>query len=458
MQSFTAEMELIYDKISLEDNLYQVRQIKSIDQLLELNEELGNVVDLSLFNDEDDLFILEYLRLEAINTAFKTTSKGTYEHFIFIFNKINKKGEYYILFSDEQNNLFRALDIEYIELKLRGHNHADPFISTKAFFPFTDSFVARTFLDENTFLDKDKFLDDTLIPASSSVTNYTALELTPTTLKKIDGKNALITKEYFTFMMRAYEYGRGVGEVPHAGVQVNLIADIFGSPNTVDTLLTAAYVGDQYNLYSAGVSDDYFIGSGTAPNPKTVNDVLNNIRLSSDTQMFVQRKITESENHATPLFHIVNGSIPGRNISPDDAITYIGDGVNLTFNGQSTKFPPIPKSLRVEYVSHGVTITARDDGSGNIIGDKTEGTIDYETGELSIFSFVSGGGIPLESPPDAGASIRVSYATTEDIRPTKIEIFNINGDVMFTGTFPQIQFYNYQNHVSFLCAIDRRQH
>ncbi len=439
MEVLNTEMSLIFDEISKEELLYQVRELDNVVQLRELNEELGNTVDLILFENESENFIKEYLRKEVLNTVFKITSKGTYEHFKFILNKISKKGEYYLLFVDDLGNLFRGINSDEVFKHLLNHNKEDVFLDFKPFFPFSDQLATTKKLDSGLFLDSSEFLDDALIPTSVTLTNYTALELNPKESRLVDGEKYYAVKEDFLYLMRAYEYGRGSSEVPHSGVQLNFITNKSEKNIKVVDINIKSKVRPKFNT---------FVGNKF--------QIFKYIRLSSNLEIFVEREIYENEIHEIDDFYMVSCSIPGRYISPDNSVNYVGDGINTDFEDSITKFPPIPKSIRVSYRSGGQIYTARDNGFGILTGKKAHGSVDYLSGKINIYTFLSGEDSSFESPPDSGETINISYSTSVDIQPVRLDILNEDEDIIFTGSFPKIQFFNEKNHVSFLVAIDRR--
>jgi hypothetical protein len=95
-----------------------------------------------------------------------------------------------------------------------------------------------------------------------------------------------------------------------------------------------------------------------------------------------------------------------------------GDGSNRTFSGTLTDYPVASKSA---VVTAG-TVTGYDDGCGRIYGTGISGTINYETGEISV---------TFSSAPANGVAVKVAYANrpvgvlTTDIDTTKETAGNV---------------------------------
>lgn len=74
-----------------------------------------------------------------------------------------------------------------------------------------------------------------------------------------------------------------------------------------------------------------------------------------------------------------------------------GDGSTKTFSGTLTDYPVAPKSV---VVSAG-TVEGVDDGCGRISGTGVSGTINYETGEISV---------TFTTAPGNGVAVKAAYA------------------------------------------------
>jgi len=75
-----------------------------------------------------------------------------------------------------------------------------------------------------------------------------------------------------------------------------------------------------------------------------------------------------------------------------------GNGSDTTFNGTLPNAPIASLSVEVQAGS----VIGKDDGCGRVIGAGISGTINYETGEISI---------TFSSAPSDGTAVKVAYAT-----------------------------------------------
>ena len=83
----------------------------------------------------------------------------------------------------------------------------------------------------------------------------------------------------------------------------------------------------------------------------------------------------------------------------------VADGTTTSYSG-TVKDVPIDKTtdnVYVHYTIGGTEYTAQDDGNGNISGTDVSGTIDYDTGDVSL---------TFTTAPDNGTEIRVEYISS----------------------------------------------
>ncbi len=77
-----------------------------------------------------------------------------------------------------------------------------------------------------------------------------------------------------------------------------------------------------------------------------------------------------------------------------------GDGTTTSFNATLIHSPIKKSSITVHYTISSTDYTATDDGNGNISGTDCSGTIDYDTGAISL---------TFTTAPDSGTNITVDY-------------------------------------------------
>ncbi len=87
------------------------------------------------------------------------------------------------------------------------------------------------------------------------------------------------------------------------------------------------------------------------------------------------------------------------NVSASETVG-TGDGSTTSFSATLATTPVDEDSLEIAYTIGGTDYTATDDGDGNISGTDCTGTIDYDTGALSL---------TFSTAPDNGSDITATY-------------------------------------------------
>lgn len=96
----------------------------------------------------------------------------------------------------------------------------------------------------------------------------------------------------------------------------------------------------------------------------------------------------------TKIYDAVANSVSGESIGT-------GDGSTTSFSHTTANLPVEPKSVSVKYTISGTSYTGTDDGEGNITGTDLTGTINYDTGDVSL---------TFSSAPDNGTAITMDYS------------------------------------------------
>ncbi len=106
---------------------------------------------------------------------------------------------------------------------------------------------------------------------------------------------------------------------------------------------------------------------------------------------------------------LVSSSIS--NFNPEG---WTGDGSTVLFD--TTLCPVLAGTVTLQYTISGTTYVGTDDGSGNITGPDLTGTIDYQSGAVSLL---------FDSPPDSGTQITVSYS---HYAPSNVFVTKLNAE------------------------------
>lgn len=85
----------------------------------------------------------------------------------------------------------------------------------------------------------------------------------------------------------------------------------------------------------------------------------------------------------------------------DAAMTGVIDAANKVYTHDATPAPILPGSVRIDNNNVAPQVVT-DDGHGRLIGDCTAGTVNYETGEISV---------TLTTAPAAGKTVVVDHKT-----------------------------------------------
>jgi hypothetical protein len=94
-----------------------------------------------------------------------------------------------------------------------------------------------------------------------------------------------------------------------------------------------------------------------------------------------------------------------------DELLGTGDGSNKTFSGTLAFKTVTARSVNVILAG---SVVATDDGAGNIVGTGVTGTIDYDTGDISV---------TFDTAPPSGARISVNYRYNMELNPQIPEIY-----------------------------------
>ncbi len=116
-------------------------------------------------------------------------------------------------------------------------------------------------------------------------------------------------------------------------------------------------------------------------------------RTAAEGERFFEFKVNGASDFYIKLDNLGEEEVTGENIGT-------GDGNKTSFSHTCSKHPVKPNSVTVHYTIGGNGYTATDDGDGNISGTNCSGTINYETGEVSL---------TFSSAPDNGTSITIDY-------------------------------------------------
>jgi len=386
MEAVTEELELFQQEVENKKNYMNLDEYEDIDEILQFARSLGFSPNLLIDNS------IEFARKEAKDIVFKIKNKATYYYYDYIFRTIGRLGFTYILFKD-QTKLVRAINQNSLINKLSTHNVSEPFVDVTPIYHFS------RYVEESVSLDADPlyyldspavwYLDQSIVIKS---TKHTAIEYVIDQLITEDSTEYLLTPRYFQFLRQSVNYGRKVTEFPHIGAQLTLITSTtgyynYGHPSDAYGILdlkASSSVTDNFVLNDTSIFYKIKAGIGTQtqssatePSPTYVT--------SLGQEIYEQLLSQENQIFRAGGYTIISFYIPSSTINNEIIAT--GDGSTDVFTGSLGYSNIVPSTLVFEYTSSPDDIVATTNEFGEIIGDDTSGTINYETGEYTLNTY-----------------------------------------------------------------------
>lgn len=206
----------------------------------------------------------------------------------------------------------------------------------------------------------------------------------------------------------------------------HLTAGTLGSTNTL-------YIGSQAgsNFYK-GIIDELRIYSSNEILDEDYRTYLYEKKIGSLLYLsnpIYTEKISPNEIFNNDDWKIAFTQIPSFSINKE--VILEANGVLDTTTGFLKYYPVIPNYITIDYYSVTKTMTAVDDGLGNLLGDSLSGTINYETGEYDIDFYRSFDNSELVA---SGSQTDIDYITENtNITPTSIELIYWISDTEYTA-------------------------
>lgn len=386
MEVVTSEMERAQLEVEKKKNFMNIDDYETIEDVLSLARSLGFSPNL-LIDDS-----LEYAKKETKDIVFKIKKKATYYYYDYIFRSIGRLGFTYILFKD-QTKLVRAINQTNLVNKLAVHDVSEPFLDTDPIYHFFRYIEESISLDDDPlyYLDSPAvwYLDQSIVIKS---TKHIAVEYVIDQLVEEDSTEYLLTPRYFQFLRQSVNYGRKVTEFPHIGAQLTLITSTTGYYNYghssdsygIPALKASSSVTDNFVLNDLSIFYKIKAGIG-AQTQSSETEGSPTYVTSLDQEIYEQLLSQENQIFRAGGYTIIVFWIPSATINNEIIAT--GDGTTDTFTGTLGYTNIVPSTLIFEYTSSPEDITATTNKFGEIVGDKTSGTINYETGAYTLYTY-----------------------------------------------------------------------
>lgn len=375
------ELELFKsDKCTPKQNILNARELSTVTDLQKITTMFGYYPDTTINGSVD------FFKEEINSIAFRIKRKTTYPAYDYIFKTVPITGYVYNIFWDDIA-LVKAWDETEIETYLAAHDFSQPFIYT------IPEYYYSFFIDDPFALDEGHTLDDGLYLDTNvfqETTHHLAIEIVPITLAfTVDSTEPyLMTDDYLDYIQHYVNYNRKVTEVPHVGVQLNLITDTSRYYNNLNGGLSYTVPDLRANLavnqnwvYTTKEESIGYISAGVGTNQMWgIGETPGNIN-SLDEEIY-ERRLSDNEIDDTGSYYKVNTYIPLGTVK--NLVLFVGDGVTYQRSG-FTKFPNVKeKSFSITYHANNEEQTVIDDGLGELESDVFIGSIDYETGEFEL--------------------------------------------------------------------------
>jgi hypothetical protein len=396
--SISTELKLLKTEISILQEYFNTRELNDTDLLLELLSTFGYIPNFSVHTD------IPFIKNEANSLIFKVRKKTTYPIYDYFFKSIPRLGYVYNLFNDGYGyGLIKALDFTTINTNLNNQNYGLPFTGLVPEYYYSFLLNDPFSLDHDPlfYLDDGNYLDSNVV---KETTHHLSIEISPIT---IEFSPYYMTLNYLDFLLYSANYSRKVTEVPHVGVQYNLITDNSryynnlngGLPYTVPALLSKFAVTQDY-VVSIKENMFYKLCAGTGIQPMFgITDPLGTI-YSLANEVYCKYL---SPNESTDIFGTwfgINANIRLNTVK--DYTTIIADGITYIYNGNLLYQDIIPKTYSLTYTYAGNNYTISDTNGDGILSDVYfNGSIDYTLGtyNLQFYNTFSSGITSLTTNP-----------------------------------------------------------
>lgn len=337
-------------------------------QLLELAKMFGYTPDLSL-KDE-----IGFIASEIQSIPFRVNQRSTPSSYKYIYNTIPWTGTVSLMYWNGTELIPTMNTSIAIESSPRGEPVMLPGSTVASFLEqeLTIDFSPTLYLDSDEFpwaLDQE---------FSRVTTSHLALMLIAETMVQDGGgRDLLVTEEYLEYILNAANLNRKVTDTPHPMLQVSALMDSSGTPEAVAALGMNSAVAPSFDYVGADFAE-MVVGVGThdlsGGFPSNVQDRIYTVPIGFDDRTTIL--------DAGKEWSAVAKSIPGNTVNKE--VIGTGDGATATFAGVTQHAPLIPGKVKIDYISAPNPYTVTDDKTGNLVGDKAVGTINYATGEFSI--------------------------------------------------------------------------
>jgi hypothetical protein len=408
MDCIEEESALIKEKILEKKYLYDIEKM-DYDRLLEIAILLGVPFDVSINNTE------EFLRDEIRSISFKLKWKATVKYFKSLFKVMKREGNIYIyyytgdylirhtkgllqnivgasplnLYVHESEENFTGFISSQLKLDTGWKLDEVPVrkLDVSSSKRNTKHFALEIYLDKYFYSGGEGYAPESgLFPSTGLAPS---LELSPSPgLAPKPKLSYLITPDYFDYLKMNSDFSRKVTDVIHIGCQFNILVDNsrfydslgtqFTNPNTLMNSVTTDYMSA-----ITSVDDITHIVLGITPNTNLPSQFVSGTpQPTALMEQIAKIPILTQDKHEIEDWYGVTATYRGKFVT--DVLIGTGDGTTSLFT-ETLDYAPIKKgNLSISFTSNSTVRTVTDNFRGEIDSEYAIGTINNETGELSL--------------------------------------------------------------------------
>lgn len=350
------------------DNLRDISEVYTIDKMeADRLIEVSNLLLIPLDSNIDSS--TEFLREEIRAIPFKISYKATsllYLSFLTIVKKLGTLFTYFFngdYLNRDSLNLLQDISIHNITTSLFQESTLN----------FSGTLIDEIHLDDGHSLD-DNWNLDTL--NSKLNTKHLALEYYCNEIITKDSIDYLMTDDYFNYLYKNMLWGKKGSEVPHIGCQVCCITDNSNDYYTLSDTGVQCVTTASYNPAN-NVTNLLYMEFGTEKifSPVLPTDLDNKIaRIDIHTE----------EQYDKDGWQGVIGEYQGQYIN--DILIATPDGSTDNYTYTLPNYPIQKQTLKITGIVNGIPFTLTKNGGGILSSAMAKGTINYETGYITLTS------------------------------------------------------------------------
>lgn len=363
IDAWKTELALYLDYLSDIKEVWYIDKMES-SRIVEVANTLNVPIDANVNS------ATEFLREELRATPFKIKYKSTALLYLTFLTAVERLGTLFI-YTYTGDYLLR--DSENLLLDIETHD-TNTSIFQQSVLNFSGTVVANVTLDSGYTLDDGWTLDTFL---ANRNTNHTSIEFYCDRTITKDSTDYLMTDDYLSYLYNQMYWGKKGSEVAHIGCQVTGIADTSHTYHTltdtgVQCATTASYVP------AAATSVYSYVEFGTGSSVSVPAALVNKV---------AKYNILEEEKYQKTDWNGLIAEYKGKSYNDID-LSPSPDGSTTSFTVTLPSTPVKKKSVEIIGTASTVEYSITENGDGILTSDVATGTIDYDTGDVTLTTVI----------------------------------------------------------------------